>query len=256
MDENNTLPKQVRRICRTLYTTVIRRLPSNHGVAIGSVGRFLFSGLIASGLIAPHAYGLYKVPAPSFSRVMVKLAQALHHMGQGTLFGTSNPLSKSINPQIIDLTPRMQRYIEQMCKIEVLPQCDSPLNESGPITQAQRQHSINTLTVAVTKVLPRWQKQYNTDERFMEIVAMLQADSANYASNAEVNFVADNIDEIAYAEFEAELTSATAAAAETIALAFEDLPPAVQRLVLGANIPPETLNAHFDVVLNISISGC
>jgi len=126
------------------------------------------------------------------------------------------------------------------------------LNESlGPISQALRQHSINTLTIVVTKVLPRWHKQYSTDEKFMEIVSMLNADTINYASGAEVNFVADNIDEIAYTEFLSELTLATAAAAETVAQAFEDLPPAVQRLVLGANIPPDTLNAHFDVVLNI-----
>lgn len=122
LDENVVLPKQVKRICRAIFTSVNRRLPNNHGMAVGSVGRFLFSGFVSSGLLAPHAFGLFKAPSPAFSRIMLQVAQALHHMGQGTLFGSSHLNLKSMNQPILEFTPRIQRYIEQMSKIEVLPQ--------------------------------------------------------------------------------------------------------------------------------------
>lgn len=35
LDDNIVLPKQVRRICRAIFTSVNRRLPNNHGMAIG-----------------------------------------------------------------------------------------------------------------------------------------------------------------------------------------------------------------------------
>lgn len=43
-------------------------------------------------------------------------------MGQGTLFGSSHLSLKSMNQQILEFTPKIQKYVEQMSKSEVLPQ--------------------------------------------------------------------------------------------------------------------------------------
>jgi len=144
-----------------------------------------------------------------------------------------------------------------MSKTDVLPQCDSPLNDptAALISPSQRNHALSTLTQIAAKNYPRWQRQYGNDEKFMEIISALRLDniSSAYANPAgsDVNFVVDNIDEIAYGEFEGELATATAIAADTIAQSLEELPGPVQRLVLNSAIPPDALNANFSVVLNI-----
>lgn len=73
------------------------------------------------------------------------------------------------------------------------------MNETASaVTPALRHHALNTLTLVLMKVLPRWQKQYAAEEKFMEVICALHAETVNYNNSAEVNFVSDNIEEIAY----------------------------------------------------------